>query len=103
MSIKTAPFDAAEYLIEQADQAELLADALASGDAGYVANALGIIARARGMTELARETGLSRQALYAALSPEGNPTLGTVLKVAGAVGLQLSAKVAAPQGELATA
>lgn len=86
-------FDAAEYLDDLQSQTELLADALASGNAGYVANALGVIARARGMSELARATGLGRQSLYAALSPDGNPTLDTVLKVAKALGIDLTAKV----------
>ncbi len=86
-------FDPAEYLDDLESQAELLADALASGNAGYVANALGVIARARGMSELARATGLGRQSLYAALSPDGNPTLDTVLKVAKALGIDLTAKV----------
>lgn len=86
-------FDAAEYLDDLQSQTELLADALASGNAGYVANALGVIARARGMSELARATGLGRQSLYAALSPDGNPTLDTVLKVAKTLGIDLTAKV----------
>lgn len=86
-------FDAAEYLDDLQSQTELLADALASGNAGYVANALGVIARARGMSELARATGLGRQSLYAALSPGGNPTLDTVLKVAKALDIDLTAKV----------
>ena len=86
-------FDPAEYLDDLESQVELLADALASGNAGYVANALGVIARARGMSELARATGLGRQSLYAALSPDGNPTLDTVLKVAKALGIDLTAKV----------
>lgn len=86
-------FDPAEHLDDQQSQAELLADALASGNAGYVANALGIIARARGMSDLARATGLGRQSLYAALSPDGNPTLDTVLKVAKALDIDLTAKI----------
>lgn len=86
-------FDPAEYLDDLQSQAELLTDALASGNAGYVANALGVIARARGMSELARATGLGRQSLYAALGPGGNPTLDTVLKVAKALDIDLTAKV----------
>lgn len=88
-------FDPAEHLDDLQSQAELLADALASGNAGYVANALGIIARARGMSDLARATGLGRQSLYAALSPDGNPTLDTVLKVAKALDIDLTAKTRA--------
>ena len=69
MTIELVPFDAAEYITEPEDQAELLADALASGDRAYIAHALGIVARARGgIGKLAEETGLQRQALYRALS-----------------------------------
>lgn len=88
----TLPFDPADFLADPEAQAELLADALASGEAGYVANALGIIARARGMSELARETGLNRQSLYTALTDGANPTLDTLLRVAKAVGLELTAR-----------
>jgi probable addiction module antidote protein len=94
MATKTKPFDAARYFKTPAAQARLIDDALASGDAGYIANALGVIARARGMTELARDTGLARPALYAALSEDGNPTLETVLKVVRALGIELHASEA---------
>ena len=66
-------------------------DALATGDVGYIAHALGTIARARGMTQLAEETGVSRAALYASLSEDGNPSLDTMLKVTRALGLELQA------------
>lgn len=65
------------------------------GDPAFIAMALGDIARARGMAELARETGLGRESLYKALSAEGNPQLSTVLKVTKALGLQFSIKPAA--------
>ena len=90
---KTEPFDAARYLTSPESQAELLNDALASGDAGYVANALGVIARARGMTEVAREAGVTREALYKALSENGDPRLTTLLGVARALGVTLTARV----------
>jgi probable addiction module antidote protein len=61
---KTEPFDAARYLTTAEAQAELLNDALATGSAAYVAQALGVIARAHGMTEVAREAGVTREALY---------------------------------------
>jgi len=64
------------------------------GDAAFIARALGDIARAKGMAELARETGLGRESLYKALSAEGNPQLSTVLKVAKALGLQLHVRPA---------
>lgn len=83
-------FDAAKYLVDDDEaQRELLADALASGDRAYVAHALGTIARARGgLTKLAEETGLKRQALHRALGKDGNPTLDTLLKVLTALGLR---------------
>ena len=93
MAIKTARFDAAKYLGSREAQAELLSDALESGDAGYIAAALGTIARARGMSAVAEETGLSRPALYAALKEGGNPTLDTVMRVARVVGVKLRAEV----------
>jgi len=68
--------------------------ALEDGDPTLVAAALGDIARARGMAEIARESGLGRESLYKALSPEGNPEFGTILKVVRALGLKLHASVA---------
>jgi probable addiction module antidote protein len=94
VAIETFPFDLAEYLGHAGAQAELIADALASGNAGYVAHALGVVARARGMTQLARDTGMSRESLYKAFGPHGNPELATVLRVVEALGLKLSAAAA---------
>lgn len=90
MPLETFPFDAAEYLDTPESQAELLADAFESGDAAYIAQALGTVARARGMTELAREAGLTRQGLYKALSDQGDPRLSTLLGVAKALGYRLT-------------
>lgn len=95
MAIETFPFDAAEYFDTPEAQAELLADAFESGEAAYVANALGIIARARGMTAVANGAGVTREGLYKALSAEGDPRLSTLLGVIKALGLQLTAKPAA--------
>jgi probable addiction module antidote protein len=92
MALKTRPFDAAKYLDDAESQEIVLRDALSTGHAGLIANAIGAIARARGMSALAKETGLSRQSLYAAFSEDGNPTLDTVLKVLHALGLQLDVK-----------
>lgn len=85
-----AAFDAAKYIEGDDDaQRDLLVDALASGDRAYVAHALGTIARARGgLTKLASETGIKRQALHRALGRDGNPTLDTLLKVLSALGLR---------------
>ncbi len=93
MMAKTEPFDAARYLTSSESQAEMLNDALASGHAGYVAQALGVIARARGMTEVAREAGVTREALYKALSENGDPRLTTLLGVARALGVTLTAHI----------
>lgn len=91
MTLETFPFDAAEYLDTPESQAELLAEALESGDASYIAQALGVVARARGMTAVAKEAGVTREALYKALSPKGDPKLSTVLGVMKALGVKLTA------------
>ncbi|MDG4883837.1 addiction module antidote protein [Mesorhizobium sp. WSM4884] len=96
MALKTTPFDAAEYFDDAESQAELLVDAFETGDATYIAHALGIIARARGMTAVAKEAGVTREALYKALSEKGDPRLSTLLGVTKALGLQLYAKPTSP-------
>jgi probable addiction module antidote protein len=88
---KTKPYDAAEYLETEEDMAAYLQAALEEGDAALVIHALGNIARARGMSQIARKTGLGRESLYKALSPEGNPEFATVLKVVQALGIELHA------------
>ena len=85
----TTPFDAAKYIREPEDVIEFLNDALESGHAPYIAAVLGDVARSQGMTRLAAKTGVNRQALYTALSENGNPTLETLLKVLGAMGDRL--------------
>jgi probable addiction module antidote protein len=94
MVVKTLPFDAARYLASPEAQAELLSDAMQSGDAGYIANALGVIARARGMTEVARGAGVTREALYRALSEDGDPRLTTLLGVMKSLCFRLSVEAA---------
>jgi len=89
--IKTTPWDPAEHLETEADMAAYLEAAFELGDPALVAAALGDIARAKGMTQLARETGLGRESLYKALSPTGNPEFATVMKVIAALGLKLHA------------
>ena len=88
---KTRPWGAAEHLKTDEDMAGYLEAALDEGDPALVSAALGDIARAKGMTDIARETGLGRESLYKALSPEGNPEFSTVLKVVKALGLRLHA------------
>ncbi len=91
MTIETVPFDAAKYLAGPDEQAVFLCDALEAGDAGYIAHALGVIVRARGMSQVARDAGVSREALYKALSPTGNPRLSTLLGVTKALNIRLEA------------
>ena len=93
MTIETIPFDAAKYLGDPEAEAVFLQDALETGDAGYIAHALGVIVRARGLSHVARDAGLSREALYKALSPAGNPTLSTLLGVTKALNIRLGASV----------
>lgn len=69
-----------------------MADALETGDAAYIASAIGVVARARGMSQIAQETGLSREQLYRSLSPHGNPTLKTTLAILKALGVELTAR-----------
>ena len=92
MALETLPFDAATYLVDPKAQAELLTDALETGDASYIANALGTIARARGMAKVARDAGVTRASLYKALSSEGDPQLTTLLGVIKALGIKLTAQ-----------
>lgn len=92
---KTRAWDAAEYLETTEDMVAYLEAALEDGDAAVVAAALGDIARAKGMTQVARTAGLGRESLYKALSPDGNPEFATVLRVIHALGLRLHAAPAA--------
>lgn len=91
----TSPWDPAEHLNTDDDMAAYLEAALEEGDPALIAAALGDIARAKGMTHVAREAGLGRESLYKALSPSGNPEFATILKVVSALGLQLHATPAA--------
>ncbi len=91
---KTLPWDPAQHLESEEDMAAYLEAALEEGDPALVAAALGDIARAKGMTQLARDTGLGRESLYKALSPSGNPEFATVMKVVAALGLKLHATAA---------
>jgi probable addiction module antidote protein len=88
---KTRRWDAVAHLRNDADMAAYLNAALNDGDPSVVAAALGDIARAKGMTGVARRAGLGRESLYKSLSPEGHPELATVLKVVQALGLKLTA------------
>ncbi len=97
MTIKISRYDTAEYLKSDEDIQAYLNAVLEEGgdDPAYLIHALGIIARAKNMSQLARDTGLSREGLYKALSEEGNPTFATVTKIAKALGLQIKLQSAA--------
>ncbi len=90
----TSPYDVAEHLRTPEEMAAYLEASIeeADGDATFIAKALGDIARAKGMSQVAGDAGLSRESLYKALSGERNPTLGTVLRVVAALGLKLCAE-----------
>lgn len=91
MPIKTMKFDAAEYLDSEEAITAYLSDALESGDGVQISQALGTMARAKGMADIASKAGLGRQSLYKALSTDGNPSFDTVLRVIDALGIRLSA------------
>ena len=93
---KATPYDVAEHLRTPEEMAAYLDAWLeeAPDDAAGIARALGTIARAKGMTQVAKDAGLSRESLYRALSVEGNPSFATVLKVARALGVKLHAEAA---------
>jgi probable addiction module antidote protein len=88
--IKTRPFDASNYLRDEADIAAYLQAAIEDGDPALLAAALGDIAKARGMTQLARDTGLSRESLYKSLSGEIAPSSDTLFRVIHAMGFKLT-------------
>lgn len=98
---KTVPYDVAEQLRTPDEMAAYLDAWLAEApdDVAGIARALGDIARAKGMAQVAREAGLSRESLYRALSEEGNPSFATVLKVTRALGVRLHAEAAEPDDE----
>ena len=88
---KTRAWDPAEHLITDEDMAAYLEAALQEGDSALIAAALGDIARAKGMSQIARDAGLGRESLYKALSAEGNSEFATIMKVIAALGLELHA------------
>ncbi len=90
---KTLPWDSAAHLKTDEDIANYLEAVFEDGDSALITHALGVIARAKGMTQIAQAAGLGRESLYKALSPEGNPEFATVLKVMRALGLKLKVAV----------
>ncbi len=98
MAIRTRAWDPAENLGTPEDIAAYLEAALEDGDPKLITAAIGDVARAKSMTQLARDTGLSRESLYRALSADGNPEFGTVLKVLRAFGIRLEARLVEHRG-----
>jgi probable addiction module antidote protein len=90
MTLETTPFDMAEMLDSEDVIREYFAQVVSDGDSGEIIRALSHIARARGMTKLAEESGLGRVSLYKALSPNAHPRFDTILKVTRALGLKLT-------------
>jgi len=97
MATKLSEYDVADFLRTPEEMAAYLEACIAEsdGDASFVAQALGNIARAKGMSEIAQETGLGRESLYKALSGDGNPKLDTIVRVAKALGLEITVRPAA--------
>jgi probable addiction module antidote protein len=95
MAKKLTTYDPAEDLISDKAIAMFMAEAFKTEDAGYIAHALGVVARAKGMAQIAKNTGLSREQLYRSFSENGNPTLKTTLAVMKVLGIELTAKVQA--------
>jgi probable addiction module antidote protein len=95
MKTKTSPWEVSEHLRTPEEMAAYLEACIeeADGDAAFIVKALGDIARAQGMTQVAKDSGLSRESLYKALSGERSPSFDTILKVVTALGLKLSASV----------
>ena len=94
VKVKTYPYDSADYLDSAEAIAVFLEDIFESEDPTLIAKALGTVARAKGMAEVARKTGLSRESLYKALSAEGNPEFATILKVMKALDMKLTTSAA---------
>jgi len=92
MTKQLTAYDPASALVDQEEIALFMADAFETGDAAYIAKALGVVARAKGMTEISQKTGLSLEQLYQSFSERGNPTLKTTLAVMRALDLDMTAK-----------
>ena len=93
MKPKTSPFDPAEYLKDDEDIATYLTLVIDEGDPGELAHALGIAARARGMAQIAKDSGIGREALYKALRADASPRFETIARVCKALGVKLVAQV----------
>jgi len=94
MKMKLTSYDPAEDLGSDEAIATFMAEAFQTSDVRYISHALGVVARAKGMAQIATRTGLSREQLYRSFSEQGNPTLKTTLAVMGALGISLTTKTA---------
>ena len=92
-ALQTSQWDSAELLDSPEAIAAYIEAAFEDGDPSLIAHALGVVARARGMSQLAKDAGLSRDALYKAFQPDGNPTLQTLTSVMNALGMKLSVQL----------
>lgn len=90
--VNTYPYDSADYLDSPEAISVYLEEAFKTEDPAFISQALGTVARAKGMSDVARKTGLSRESLYKALSAEGNPEFATILKVMKALDLKVTAR-----------
>jgi probable addiction module antidote protein len=103
MKVKATRFDAADYLRTPEDCAYFLTDALETNDPAQIAQALGVLARARGMSVIAKRTGLSREGLYKVLGDKGNPEIATILRILQVLDLKLVVQPAKPKRKTAAA
>ncbi|MBV1701457.1 MAG: putative addiction module antidote protein [Hyphomicrobiales bacterium] len=94
MALETTPWDSAELLVSKEAIAAYIEAAFEDGDPALIKHALGVVARAKGMSQFARETGVTREGLYKALSSDGDPKLSTLLSVLKALGMKVSARAA---------
>ncbi len=101
MREKLTTYDPAEDLDSDEAIAVFMEEAFKTEDAGYIAHALGVVARAKGMSQIAKETGLSREQLYRSFSADGNPTLKTTIAVMKVLGIELTAKPHAKENSAA--
>jgi probable addiction module antidote protein len=98
MKEKLTNYDPAEDLGSDEAIATFMAEAFQTNDVGYISHALGVVARAKGMAQIASQTGLSREQLYRSFSTQGNPTLKTTLAVMNALGISLTTKISSVVG-----
>jgi probable addiction module antidote protein len=92
--LKTAPFDAADYLTTPQARAEYMTAAFETGDLEFIRDALGVVVKAIGVAKVSQQIGLTREGLYKSLGKSGNPEFATIIRIVRALGLTLSAKPA---------